>query len=202
MTIWWWWSCPPPVLQIYSLHQVAMGTPSRSCQCRMVIAILRGSGTFRLWPSTEVRVWSQFQIVLRIHKVFIRTRPARSQLLGLPFHLVFRKEFDGTPFVNKKKMTVHLSWNRSWRCINCKEKNWWCINGKKGDGASILEKKIGVASILNGKGKSQRKAVGASLFVKKNWRCFRLGPALEFVCGPNFWSILREESIFEWRESR
>ena len=89
MTVWWWWSCPPPVLQIYSLHQVALGTPSRSCRRRIVIAILRGSGTFRLWPSTEVRVWSQFQIILRIHKVFRTNAPGEVAASRVTFSSCF-----------------------------------------------------------------------------------------------------------------
>jgi len=51
MTIW--WTSPPPILQIHSLHQVAMGTPSHVPLQRraVIIAIFRGSGTNCMGPS-------------------------------------------------------------------------------------------------------------------------------------------------------
>jgi len=51
MTIW--WTSPYPILQIHSLHQVAMGTPSHVPLQRraIIIVIFRGSGTNCMVPS-------------------------------------------------------------------------------------------------------------------------------------------------------
>ena len=48
-----WWTSPPPILQIHSLHQVAMGTASHIPLQRraIIITIFRSSGTNRMVPS-------------------------------------------------------------------------------------------------------------------------------------------------------
>ena len=48
-----WWTSPPPLLQIHSLHQVAMDTPSHVPLQRraIIITILPGSGTNCMVPS-------------------------------------------------------------------------------------------------------------------------------------------------------
>ena len=65
------WTSPPPILQIHSLHQVDMGTPSHfppSAPCNNYRHFSRFwdqlYGPLRLGIGTEVHLWTQFEIYL------------------------------------------------------------------------------------------------------------------------------------------
>jgi len=102
-----------------------------------------------------------------------------------------RKEIGGISIKGKEGNSASISETKSWRCINLRRKSWRCIN--------FRTKRLTVHEFW------KKKVDGVLLCVQKSWRCFRLGPALQFCWGPNFRNstTLENSSDFsEWRESR